>query len=200
VTAILARYTFKLFRAAQEAHKDSQKAIAVAEQNAAAATESADTAMKSMELTLRAFVVVSEPRITSFFPRSHIPKDIKIIVANVGQTPALDAFGECTVGIESLQVPDVPQLAGYEHGDQVKKLLGTIGHSHASELQILLDQQLFTRHEAGLTFDYRQILLRGSITYKDFITHSPRRTDFNYIWRASTGEFRATETVGNTMT
>ena len=198
-TVILAIVTYRLVWLSQKAQQDSRDAIKIAERNAAAAQKSADTAIKSMELTLRAYVVVREIRITCSMPcNPSIPQGIRLFITNVGQTPALNSVFTCTAGVQTL--PFESHGSMYEHDATILQLKGTIGHSQTEEVQIMMTNGFMSEHEAGLTFGGKQLLLRGNIKYLDFISNRERQTDFNYIWHTINGEFRAVEAIGNTMT
>jgi hypothetical protein len=218
ITGVLAYYTWRLFKGAQEAHNDSTNALTIArdslkvaegnlavsqnelklsEANANAAQKSVSIAQQQMERTLRPYVIVDGLVITKQL-HNFFPLDVSIVITNSGQTPATETVIECVAGIETLVTEVSP--GGYEHDGDIKQLKGIVGQGQRRELRFGFTESFINNHNESLNFGRKQLLLRGSIKYKDVIANQNRRTDFNYVWHSQRGYFTPVDEMGNTMT
>ena len=196
ITGILAFYTALLFRAAQKAHEDSDKALKIADRNATAAQQSVDTAKSQMERSLRPYVIVEELVIGN--RKNEMPSVVKVVIMNTGQTPASDVRVDCHWGV-SKQAEGNPDL--YEEHDGDSRLKGIIGQGHKISIVVEFAESFLDTYANGLALGYARLQLRGSVTYMDNISNTKRKTDFSYLWSSfHSDSFEPVEAVGNTMT
>jgi hypothetical protein len=197
ITFFLARYTYRLFAATQEAHRDSVNALKVAEENAKATQQSVDISKTQMERSLRPYLIVDEVKVLNNVDH-YLPLDLEITITNVGQTPAGDVFMECYAGIEISPPNDQPET--YEEDEGIKQLKGVVGNGQKRELRIGFPGALIETNKHALISGAKQLRINGKITYMDFVSNQPRKTEFRYVWNSQRAYFTPIDAIGNAMT
>jgi len=197
ITGILAFYTALLFRAAQKAHQDSDKALGIADRNATTAQQSVDIAKSQMDRSLRPYVIVEQLVIGN--RRNEMPSVVKIVIMNSGQTPASDVRVDCRWGVNAIQAEGSPDV--YEEHDGASRLKGIIGQGQKTSVVIEFAESFLDTYANGLAHGYARLQLRGSVTYMDNVSNITRKTDFSFLWSSfNSDSFEPVEALGNTMT
>jgi len=197
VTTILAWYTYRLFKAAQEARTDSLKALAIAERNADAAHESTLLARESMERDLRAYVVIESVDITKWNlltqnPDTKIPDTIIICVRNTGRTPATRTDLNGHFGL----FPIKPNSEG-SASKKINTSLAIIGSGHERIVPIDKCAEVTSKFLECPT-DGAEVYFQGCIEYHDLVSMQARTTHFEYTWKFGDQIFKPGE--GNSIT